>query len=136
MQSDNIPSNTNILVIDDEYISAFICEKFIKKLRRESEITTCLNGKNAIDKLVEIKNQDTNLLPDYIFLDLTMPILDGWEFLKLYSDLNIDPFGKCKIYILTCSLYQNDIIKSASYNIISDYIIKPLDLDKLKKVFK
>ena len=136
MQSDNIPSNTNILVIDDEYISAFICEKFIKKLRRESEITTCLNGKNAIDKLVEIKNQDTNLLPDYIFLDLTMPILDGWEFLKLYSDLNIDPFGKCKIYILTCSLYQNDIIKSASYNIISDYIIKPLDLDKLKKVFR
>jgi two-component SAPR family response regulator len=136
MQSDNIPSNTNILVIDDEYISTFICEKFIKKLRKESEITTCFNGKNAIDKLIEIKNRDTNLLPDYIFLDIRMPILDGWEFLKLYSDLNIDPFGKCKIYILTCSLYQNDIIKSASYNIISDYIIKPLDLDKLKKVFR
>lgn len=136
MQSDNIPSNTNILVIDDEYISAFICEKFIKKLKKESEITTCLNGKNAIDKLIEIKNQDINLLPDYIFLDLRMPILDGWEFLKLYNDLNIDPFGKCKIYILTCSLYQNDILRSASYNIISDYIIKPLDLDKLKKVFR
>ncbi len=136
MQSDNIPSNTNVLVIDDEYISTFICEKFIKKLRRESEITTCLNGKNAIDKLIEIKNQDINLLPDYIFLDIRMPILDGWGFLNLYSDLNIDPCGKCKIYILTCSLYQNDIIKSASYNIISDYIIKPLDLDKLKKVFR
>src|ERR1700694_2059158 len=113
MQSDNILSNTNILVIDDEYISAFICEKFIKKLRKESKITTCLNGKNAIDKLIEIKNRDINLFPDYIFLDLSMTIMNGWEFLKIYMDLNIDPYGKCKIYIFTCSLFQNDIIKSA-----------------------
>ncbi|MDB4901843.1 MAG: response regulator [Mucilaginibacter sp.] len=135
MQSDNILNNTNILVIDDEYVSNFICEKLIKKLKKESEIITCLNGKNAIDKLIEIKKQDVNLLPDYIFLDLSMPIVDGWEFLKLYSDLNIDPYGKCKIYILTYSLFKNDIIKSASYDIINDYIIKPLDLEKLKKVF-
>ena len=131
----NLPSNTNILVIDDEFLSVYICERFIKRVIKDTEITTCLNGKYAIDKLLEIKKKDINLLPDYIFLDIAMPIMNGWEFLEQYNDLNIDPSGKCKIYILTSSLYQADINKSASYNVIKDYIIKPLDFDKIKKVF-
>jgi response regulator RpfG family c-di-GMP phosphodiesterase len=64
-----------------------------------------------------------------------MPIMDGWEFLEQYNGLDIDPDGKCKIYILTCSLYPNDIQKSTSYQIIKDYIVKPLDFEKLEKVF-
>jgi two-component SAPR family response regulator len=131
----NSPSNTNILVIDDEFLSVYICERFIKRVIKDTEITTCLNGKYAIDKLLEIKKKDVNLLPDYIFLDIAMPIMNGWEFLEQYNDLNIDPSGKCKIYILTSSLYQADINKSASYNVIKDYIVKPLDFDKIKKVF-
>ena len=131
----NLPSNTNILVIDDEFLSVYICERFIKRVIKDTEITTCLNGKYAIDKLLDIKKKDINLLPDYIFLDIAMPIMNGWEFLDQYNDLNIDPSGKCKIYILTSSLYQADINKSASYNVIKDYIVKPLDFDKIKKVF-
>jgi two-component SAPR family response regulator len=131
----NLPSNTNILVIDDEFLSVYICERFIKRVIKDTEITSCLNGKYAIDKLLDIKKKDINLLPDYIFLDIAMPIMNGWEFLDQYNDLNIDPSGKCKIYILTSSLYQADINKSASYNVIKDYIVKPLDFDKIKKVF-
>jgi len=131
----NLPSNTNILVIDDEFLSVYICERFIKRVIKDTAITTCLNGKYAIDKLLEIKKKDINLLPDYIFLDIGMPIMNGWEFLEQYHDLNIDPSGKCKIYILTSSLYQADINKSASYNVIKDYIVKPLDFDKIRKVF-
>ncbi len=133
--ADNLPSNTNVLVIDDEFLSVYICERFIKRVIKDTEITTCLNGKYAIDKLLEIKKRDINLLPDYIFLDIAMPIMNGWEFLDKYSDLDIDPSGKCKIYILTSSLYQADISKSASYEVIKDYIIKPLDFDKIRKVF-
>ena len=135
MLSSNLSSKTNILVIDDDSINVFICEKLVKMVMKDTDITSCLNGKYAIDKLLEIKNKDINLLPDYIFLDITMPIMNGWEFLEQYNELNIDPFGKCKIYILTCSLFPSDVRKSASYNIIQDYIVKPLDFEKLKKVF-
>jgi two-component SAPR family response regulator len=131
----NLPSNTSILVIDDESLSVFICEQFIKRVIKDTEIISCFNGKYAIDKLLEIKNQDVNLLPDYIFLDITMPIMNGWEFLEQYNDLNIDPSGKCKIYILTSSTYQADIRKSASYTVVKDYIAKPLDAEKIRKVF-
>jgi len=135
MIAGNSPSSANILVIDDESLSIFICEQFIKKVIKDTEITSCFNGKYAIDKLLEIKNQDVNLLPDYIFLDIAMPIMNGWEFLEQYRDLNIDPNGKCKIYILTSSTYQADIRKSASYPIVKDYIAKPLDVEKIRKVF-
>jgi CheY-like chemotaxis protein len=135
MNSGTLPSNTNVLVIDDESLSAFVCEKLIKKVVKDTEITSCLDGKYAIDKLLEIKNNDINLLPDYIFLDIAMPIMNAWEFLERYKDLNIDPFGKCKIYILTSSLYPADIRKSASYPSVKDYIAKPLDFEKIKKVF-
>jgi two-component SAPR family response regulator len=136
MHADKIPPGTNILIVDDEYLSTFICEKLIKKVMKEAEITVCLNGSYAIDKLVEIKNQDSNLLPDYIFLDITMPDMNGWEFLDKYAALNIDPSGKCKIYILTSSLHYNDISKSACYDAVKEYILKPLNCEKLKKVFQ
>ncbi|HEY2581181.1 MAG TPA: response regulator [Mucilaginibacter sp.] len=129
-------SDTNILVIDDEYLSSYISEKLIKKIKQDSQVTTYLDGKKAIDKLVEIKNEDINLLPNYIFLDLFMPTMGGWEFLEQFRALNIDPQGRCKIYILTCSLFPDDVEKSADYNIVADYLIKPLDFDKLKKIFE
>jgi len=131
----NLPSNSTILVIDDESLSLFICEQFIKRVIKDPEITSCLNGKHAIDMLLEIKNQDINLLPDYIFLDIAMPIMNAWEFLERFNDLNIDPTGKCKIYIITSSLYKSDLKKSRSYTIITDYIVKPLDIGKIRRVF-
>jgi two-component SAPR family response regulator len=136
MSANNMPSNTNVLVIDDEYLSVFICEKLIKRIIKDTEVSSCLNGKNAIEKLLEIRNQDINLLPDYIFLDIAMPIMNGWEFLEQYNKLNIDPLGKCKIYILTSSIFRSDMNKSATYDIVEDYIIKPLDAEKISKVFE
>ncbi len=133
--SGKLPSNSTVLVIDDEFLSVFICEQFIKRIVKDPEINICSNGKRALDLLLEIKNQDINLLPDYIFLDITMPVMNAWEFLEQYNNLNIDPSGKCKIYILTSSIYEDDIRKSASYTIIKDYIIKPLDIHKIRKVF-
>jgi two-component SAPR family response regulator len=133
--SGNLPSNAAVLVIDDEFLSVFICEQFIKRIVKDPEISSCSNGKHAIDLLLEIKNQDIGLLPDYIFLDIAMPVMNAWEFLEKYNDLNIDPSGKCKIYILTSSLYQSDIRKSASFTMITDYIIKPLDAEKMRNVF-
>ena len=135
MYTNNSPSGLNVLVIDDEYLNTFICEKLIKKVVGEAEVTVCLSGKYALDKLLEIKNEDPDLLPDYIFLDISMPGMSAWEFLDQYINLDIDPLGKCKIYILTSSLLFNDRMKSASYDVVKEYITKPLDFEKLNKIF-
>ena len=126
----------SVLLVDDDEINNFISIKLIKKALLNTEIMACLNGKFAIDQLVELQRQDINKLSDYILLDINMPIMNGWEFLDEYKRLNIDPLGKTKIYIISSSVFSNDINKARSYPLVKDFISKPLNVDKIIELFK
>ena len=125
----------SVLLVDDDEINNFISIKLIKKALLNTEIMACLNGKFAIDQLVEIQRKDPDKMPDYILLDINMPIMNGWEFLDEYKRLNIDPVGKCKIFIISSSVFSNDINKARSYPLVKDFISKPLNVDKIKELF-
>jgi len=126
----------SVLLVDDDEINNFISIKLIKKALLNTEIMACLNGKFAIDQLVEIQRNDVGKLPDYILLDINMPIMNGWEFLDEYKRLNIDPIGKTKIFIISSSVFSNDINKARSYPLVKDFISKPLNVDKIVELFK
>ena len=126
----------SILLVDDDEINNFISIKLIKKALLTSDIMACLNGKFAIDQLVEIQKKDMDKLPDYIFLDINMPIMNGWEFLDEYKRLNIDPLGKIKIFIISSSVFSNDINKAKSYPVVKSFISKPLSVEKIKELFE
>jgi len=128
--------SVSVLLVDDDEINNFISIKLIKKALLNTEIMACLNGKFAIDQLVEIQRKDPEKLPDYILLDINMPIMNGWEFLDEYKRLNIDPLGKSKIYIISSSVFSNDINKARSYPLVKDFISKPLNVDKIVELFK
>ena len=125
----------NVLLVDDDEINNFISIKLIKKALLNTEIMACLNGKFAIDQLYEIQKKDPCKLPDYILLDINMPIMNGWEFLDEYNRLNIDPLGKTKIFIISSSVFSNDINKARSYPLVKDFISKPLNVEKIVELF-
>ena len=126
----------SVLLVDDDEINNFISIKLIKKALLNTDIMACLNGKFAIDQLYEIQKKDPSKLPDYILLDINMPIMNGWEFLDEYKRLNIDPRGKTKIYIISSSVFSNDINKARSYPLVKDFISKPLNVDKIVELFR
>jgi CheY-like chemotaxis protein len=126
----------SVLLVDDDEINNFISIKLIKKALLNTEIMACLNGKFAIDQLYEIQKKDPAKLPDYILLDINMPIMNGWEFLDEYKRLNIDAQGKTKIYIISSSVFSNDINKARSYPLVKDFISKPLNVDKIVELFR
>ena len=126
----------SVLLVDDDEINNFISIKLIKKALLNTEIMACLNGKFAIDQLYEIQRKDPSKLPDYILLDINMPIMNGWEFLDEYKRLNIDPTGKSKIFIISSSVFSNDINKARSYPLVKDFISKPLNVEKIKELFR
>src|SRR6202047_776042 len=128
--------SVSVLLVDDDEINNFISIKLIKKALLSTEIMACLNGKYAIDQLVEVQKKDPSKLPDYILLDINMPIMNGWEFLDEYKRLNIDPSGKTKIFIISSSVFSNDINKARSYPLVKDFISKPLNVDKIKELFE
>jgi CheY-like chemotaxis protein len=127
--------SVSILLVDDDEINNFISIKLIKKALVNTEIMACLHGKFAIDQLLEIQSADPDRLPDYILLDINMPIMNGWEFLDEYKRLNIDPLGKCKIYIISSSVFSNDINKARSYPLVKDFVSKPLNVEKIRELF-
>ena len=126
----------SVLLIDDDEINNFISIKLIKKALLNTEIMACLNGKFAIDQLADIQRKDPTKMPDYILLDINMPIMNGWEFLEEFKRLNIDPLGKSKIYIISSSVFSNDINKAKSYPLVKDFISKPLNVEKIKELFE
>jgi len=128
--------SVSVLLVDDDEINNFISIKLIKKALLNTEIIACLNGKYAIDQLVDIQRKDPAKLPDYILLDINMPIMNGWEFLDEYKRLNIDPTGKSKIFIISSSVFSNDINKARSYPLVKDFISKPLNVEKIRELFK
>jgi CheY-like chemotaxis protein len=129
MNSDNPP--ISILLVDDDEINNFISIKLIKKAISNANITACLNGRFAIDELTRIQKADPEALPDFILLDINMPIMNGWEFLDEYKRLNIDPAGKSKIYIISSSVFSNDISKARSYPLVKNFVSKPLSVEKI-----
>ena len=128
--------SVSVLLVDDDEINNFISIKLIKKALLNTEIMACLNGKFAIEQLSEIQSKDPAKLPDYILLDINMPIMNGWEFLDEYKRLNLDPLGKSKIFIISSSVFSNDINKARSYPLVKDFISKPLNVEKIKELFE
>lgn len=125
----------SILLVDDDEINNFISIKLIKKALVYADITACLDGSYAINQLLEIQEKNPENLPDYILLDINMPIMNGWEFLDEYKRLGLDPLGKSKIFIISSSVFSNDINKAKSYELVKDFISKPLNVEKIKELF-
>jgi len=73
-------------------------------------------------------------LPELIFLDLNMPIWDGWEFLKESSTLGC--MEKLELYILTSSSSPEDYRKAKQYGLHERYLSKPIALDSLHRIVK
>jgi CheY-like chemotaxis protein len=128
--------SVSVLLVDDDDINNFISIKLIKKAVLNADITACLNGKLAIEKLLEIQKEDASRLPDYILLDINMPVMNGWEFLEEYDRLKIDAAGKTKIFIISSSVFSNDINKAKSFPLVTDFVSKPLNVEKIRELFK
>ena len=126
----------HILLIDDDEINNFISIKLIKKALSNAEISSCLNGKVAIEELIEMQKISPEKLPDFILLDINMPIMNGWEFLDEYKRLNVDTTGKSKIFIISSSVFSNDISKARSYPLVKNFISKPLSVEKIREMLE
>jgi CheY-like chemotaxis protein len=129
-----------VLLIDDDEITNFINKDLLSGMRVVEHIVICENGKEALDYLQKAYAEPSDpefIAPDLIFLDLNMPVLDGFEFLKLYQE-RFDHRYSCKaIIMLTTSLRDEDIRRALDLKLlITDYIDKPLSEEKISNIIR
>ncbi|NHN24690.1 response regulator [Flavobacterium jejuense] len=120
----------NLTLIDDDDVFVFLTKKTIEKTNLVSLIRVFGNGVDALNFLKENKN-NFDVLPEIILLDLSMPIMNGWQFLEEYTKLNPKMGKNITIYICSSSISQDDITRAKSINEVTDYLIKPISKDKL-----
>ena len=118
-------------LIDDDEIYIFTTKKLINKVGFCEEIAVFQNGKEAIDA-IKFTLRNKNELPDVILLDLNMPIMDGWQFLDEF--IRIKSEKQIKIYIVSSSVDPSDIERANTYNMVSNYIVKPISREKLHEI--
>lgn len=124
----------NIMIIDNDEINNFIVEKLINKVCKSTKVTTCTITTDAIDLLLVI-NKKLSRLPEFIFLELFSPSMNGWDFLDEYNRLNLDISGESRIIVLTCSIFNRDIDRALSHKSITDYVTKPITVEQIKSLF-
>ncbi len=120
----------NLALVDDDDVFVFLTKKTIEQTKLVDLIKVFGNGLDAINFLKENKS-NVAVLPEIILLDLSMPIMNGWQFLEEFTKINPSLGKKITIYICSSSISQDDITRAKSINEVSDYIIKPITKDKL-----
>lgn len=119
----------NVLLVDDDYVSNFIADHLLNKFKVCKDITICRNGDEALKYL-----QSAEEFPELIFLDINMPVMDGFEFIDAFQRYNMDR-NKTRIIIYTASYNEKDLqlLQTIGFR---DFIIKPLTEEKLQNLLK
>ena len=123
------------IIIDDDRVNNFICKQVIIELVGNVEINTFADpeeGFNYLTKNSSIDPYTTTIL----FLDINMPSLSGWEFLERLEQHNDGNMSKTKIYMLSSSVNENDILRARSNTLICDYVVKPLNEEFVKNILQ
>ncbi len=123
-----------VCIVDDDAINRFIFSKTIENQKFSEKILSFENGQLAIEFLID--NILTNhVIPDIIFIDLNMPVMNGWEFIEEYIKIKPKITKKIAIYFVSASINPNDLERANQINVVSGYIVKPFKPEELKQVF-
>jgi CheY-like chemotaxis protein len=118
----------HVILVDDDYITNYLHEKLIRKMNIASHIIVKNNGRDALLYMEKfVKKEGTGSC--IVMLDLNMPVVDGFEFIKQFK-LRLDR-DNIKIVIVTTSLSERDIQRVRQFGDFI-YINKPLTIEKLQ----
>jgi CheY-like chemotaxis protein len=131
---DTLTNTTDlVMLVDDNDTDNFISKRIIEITKFSSRVEVKNSGKSALDYLRENQNTIENL-PNIVFLDINMPIVDGFVFLYEFDKFNELVKNKCKIIILSSSDNKRDIDKIVNNNHVIKFITKPLTESALDEI--
>lgn len=122
-----------VMLVDDNDTDNFISRRIIEITKFADEVIVKNSGKGALDYLEENKDNADNL-PEIIFLDINMPIVDGFVFLYEYEKFGNVVKDKCRVIILSSSDNKRDIDKIVNNDYVIKFVTKPLTEKTLEEI--
>lgn len=125
----------NICIVDDDDIYQFTIIKTLQLFNLPKNIIAFADGEEALNFMLDNLGED-HKLPDVIFLDINMPIMDGFQFIDEYIKIKPKVGKSITIYMVSSSVDPVDIERAKKISAISDYIIKPIRQGQLKSILE
>lgn len=122
-------------IVDDDPIFIYGTKRLMAEIDFCESVVIYENGQDALDGLNAMTASGENL-PSVIFLDLNMPIMNGWEFLEDFMKIPNHNRDKIIVYIISSSVDPRDLERIKDYPVVNNYILKPVSSDDLKTVLK
>ena len=122
-----------VMLVDDNDTDNFISRRIIEITKFANDVVIKNSGKSALEYLEDNKSSNDKL-PNLIFLDINMPIVDGFVFLYEFEKFDYLIKDKCKVIILSSSDNKRDIDKIVNNDHVIKFITKPLTEVALEEV--
>ncbi|MBI1221951.1 MAG: response regulator [Bacteroidetes bacterium] len=120
-------NSLQIMLVDDNEIDLFLHEKLIRLSGISDSVISFTTAREALSYL-----EKNNTQPDIILLDIQMPEMDGFDFLKAYEQITNLNFDITQIFMVSSSLDFSDISKAKANPLVTEFIKKPLNVKELK----
>jgi CheY-like chemotaxis protein len=125
----------NFCIIDDDEIHKFTTSFLLKKTDLVNNIILFSNGLEAInffkDEIGNIAN-----IPEIVFLDVNMPVMDGWEFLEEYVLIESVMPKTVVIYMISSSVDERDFLRAKSISALTGFLVKPISSHSIAEVIQ
>lgn len=125
-----------VYCVDDDAVASMIVEISAKNVGICTEIRIFQQSETALELLKAQVSliEENRQFPDLIFLDLNMPLLDGFEFLEKYASDCYPYFPQTGIVIVSSSLDPEDRKLALSYPFVWEFISKPINRKQLEEM--
>jgi len=126
-------ANSKLVMIDDNTLEHMIVKRLCQRLKIFAEADYHCDARTV---LAQLSKEQAAHLPDIILLDLQMPEFDGWDFLEEFGKIYTSLTKSIKIYIFSSSINPVDIMRSATYPFVCDFISKPMKQETLQQLYE
>src|SRR5574337_2197225 len=125
-------TNSQFVIVDDDEVNNIICRMTIMQEIPNAEVTAFTSAEQGLNYLESMSLGQQIIL----LLDINMPKVDGWEFMKRFENFPEHIKQQVRVYILSSSIDPHDLEKAKSNKFISDFISKPITDAKMRRALK
>ena len=115
----------HFLLVDDDEISNFIHKRVILSADPDAVVTEIQSSVQAIAFMNE-RVRSGEALPDFLFIDINMPELNGFDILQEIQKTMNTHLQNMKVYMVSSSLYDRDKERALQFSFVNGFIEKPL----------